>query len=198
MKIECQSTQFRRETEWLYSMKDQCLPGHRRSIFHSSYQAHITIENTIHRLGAWIKLNKQTILASVQHQDHRMGRTTQAPNRRSSCAAPTHRMSASLPWYRQLTLHSLLEQSMLNQRNTQDPVLAAALQMEDQDETSTSASRTSTDTESSYLSSSDESSEDDDSSDGKVRYGEFDRSHRNSRPKVKMKHSHSHTSSTLS
>jgi hypothetical protein len=112
MKIERQCAQFRRETEWLYSMKDQCLPGHRRSIFYSSYQAHVTIENTIHRLGAWIKLNKQTILASVQHQDQRMGRTTQAPKRRFTRAAPTHRTSASLPRYRQLTLHSLLEQNI--------------------------------------------------------------------------------------
>jgi hypothetical protein len=70
--------------------------------------------------------------------------------------------------------------------------------MEDQDETSTSALRTSTGTESSYISSSDDSSEDDDISDVQVRYGEFDRSHRNSRPKVKMKHSHCRTFSTLS
>jgi hypothetical protein len=102
-----------------------------------------------------------------------MGRTNQAPNRRSPRAAPTHRTSAPLPRYRQLALHSLLEQSVLNQRNAQDPVLAAALQMEDQDETSTSASRTSTDTASSYISSSDESSEDDAISDVQVRYGEF-------------------------
>jgi hypothetical protein len=74
----------------------------------------------------------------------------------------------------------------------------AALQTEDQDETSTSASRTSTGTESSYISSSDENSEDDDSSDGQERYGEFDRSHHNSRTKVKMKHFHSRTFSTLS
>jgi hypothetical protein len=79
------------------------------------------------------------------------------------------------------------------------PVLAAALQLEAQDESYTSASSTTTDTESSYLSSSDESSEDDDSNDGQERYGEFDRSHRNSRPKeVKMKHFHSRTFSTLS
>jgi hypothetical protein len=87
---------------------------------------------------------------------------------------------------------------MINQRNMQDPVLAAALQLEAQDESSTSASSTSTGTASSYLSSSDESSKDDDSSDGQERYGEFDRSHRNSRPKVKMKHFHSRTFSTLS
>jgi hypothetical protein len=76
--------------------------------------------------------------------------------------------------------------------------LAAALQMEDQDETSTSASRISTGTESSYISSSDGSSEEDDISDVQVRYGEFDRSHRNSRPKVEMKQVHSRTFSTLS
>jgi hypothetical protein len=87
---------------------------------------------------------------------------------------------------------------MINQRNVQDPVLAAVLQMEAQEESSTSALRTSTATESSYLSSSEESSEDDDSSDGQERYGEFDRSHRNSRPKVKMKHFHSRSFSTLS
>jgi hypothetical protein len=69
MKIDRQCDQFRRETEWLYSMKDQCLPAHRSSIFHSSFQAHVTIENTIHLLAAWIRLNKQTILASAQHQD---------------------------------------------------------------------------------------------------------------------------------
>jgi hypothetical protein len=182
----------------LYSMKEQCLPGHRSSIFHSSFQAHVTTENTIHRLGALIRLNKKTILASVQHQDQRTGRTTRSFHRRSNRAAPTHRTSASLPRYRQLTLLAALEQSMINQRNVQDPVLAAALQLEAQEETSTSVSRTSTDTKSSYLSSSDESSEDDDSSDGQVRYGEFDRSLRNSRPKVKMKHLHSRTFSTLS
>jgi hypothetical protein len=158
MKTERQCDQFCRETEWLYNMKEQYLPGHQHSIFHSSYQAHVTIENMIHRFGGWIRLNKQTILASVQHQDQRMGRNTQAPNRRSTRASPSHRTSASLPRYRQLTLHSLLEQSIINQRQAQDPVLAAALQMEDQDETSTSASTTSADTECSYLSSSDESS----------------------------------------
>jgi hypothetical protein len=177
---------------------DQCLPAHRSSIFHSSFQAHVTIENTIHRLGAWIRLNKKTILASVQHQDQRMGRTTRPSQRRSNRAAPTYRTTASLARYRQLTLNAALEQSIINQRNAQDPVLAAVLQMEAQEESSTSDSSTSTDTESSYLSSSDESSEDDDISEGQERYGEFDRSHRNSRPKVKMKHVHSRSFSTLS
>jgi hypothetical protein len=191
MKIECQCGQLHRENEWLYRMKEQCLPGHHSSIFHSSFQAHVTAENTIHRLGAWIWLNKKTILATVQHQDQRTGRTTRSSHRRSNRAAPTHRTSASLPRYRQLLLSAALEQSLINQRNVQDPVLAAALQLEAQDESSTSASSTRTDTESSYLSSSDESSKVDDSSDGQERYGEFDRSHRNSRPKVKMKDSHS-------
>jgi hypothetical protein len=95
-------------------------------------------------------------------------------------------------------IHAALEQSILNQRNAQDPVLAAALQMEAQDDISTSASSTSTDTQRSYHSSSDESSEDDESSDGPVRFGEFDRSHRNSRSKVKMKQARSCTFSTLS
>jgi hypothetical protein len=89
MKIEQQCDQFCRKTEWLYNMKDQCLPGHRHSIFHSSFQAHVTIKNTIHRLGAWIKLNNKTILASVQHQDQRMGRNTNVPNQQSTRAAPT-------------------------------------------------------------------------------------------------------------
>jgi hypothetical protein len=78
-------------------MKDQCLPGHRSSIFDSSFQAHVTIKNTIHHLGAWIRLNKKTILASVQHQDQWMGRTTRPSQQRSSRAPPTHRSTASLP-----------------------------------------------------------------------------------------------------
>jgi hypothetical protein len=183
-------------------MKEQCLPSHRSTIFHTSLQAHVTTEKTtIHRLGAWLRLNKQTILASVKHQAQRMGQNPPSTARRSNRAAPTHRTSASLPRYRQLTIHAALEQSILNQRNAhQDPVLAAALQMEDQDDTSTCSSSTSTNTQSSYHSSSDESSEDDDSSDEQGRrFGGFDRSHRNSRPnKVKMKQAHSRTFSTLS
>jgi hypothetical protein len=198
MKVECQCAQFRRETEWLYGMKEQCLPSHRSTIFQSSFQAHVTTENTIHRLGAWLRLNKQTILASMKHRAHRMGQNPPSTARRSNRAAPTHRTSASIPRYRQLTIHAALEQSILNQCNAQDPVLAAALQMEGQDDTSTSASSTSTNTQSSYHSSSDESSEDDDSSDEQVRFGGFDRNHRNSRPKVKMKQAHSRTFSTLS
>jgi hypothetical protein len=202
MKVERQCAQFRREAEWLYGMKAQCLPSHRSTIFHSSFQAHaVTTENTIHQLGAWLRLNKTTILASVmKHQAQRTGQNPPPTARRSTRAAPTHRTSASLPRYRQLTIHAALEQSIvLNQRNAQDPVLAAALQIEAQDDISTSASSsTSTDTQSSYRSSSEESSEDDDSSDGPVRFGGFDRSHRNSRPKVKMKQAHSHTFSTLS
>jgi hypothetical protein len=178
-------------------MKEQCLPSHRSTIFHSSLQAHVTIENMIHRLGAW--LNKKTILASVKHhQAQRTGQNPPSTAWRSTRATPTHRTSAPLPWYRQLTIHAALEQSIFNQRTTQDPVLAAALQMEAQDVTSTSNSSTSTDTQSSYQFLSDESSGDDDCSDGQVRYGEFDRSHRNSRPKVKMKQVHGRTFSTLS
>jgi hypothetical protein len=179
-------------------MKEQCLPSHQSTIFHSSLQAHVTTENTIHRLGAWLRLNKQTILASVKHQAQRTSQNPPSTARRSTRAAPTHRTSDSLPRYRQLTIHAALEQSILNQRHAQDPVLVAALQMEAQDDNSTSASRTSTDTQSSYQSSSDESSGDDDSSGEQVRYGEFDCSHRNSRPKVKMKQIHGRTFSTLS
>jgi hypothetical protein len=140
-------------------------PYYRSTIFHPSFQAHVTTENTIHRLGAWLRLNKQTILASVKHRAQRMGQNPPSTAGRSNRAAPTHRTSASLPRYRQLTIHAALEQSILNQRNAQDPVLAAALQLEDRDDTSTSASSTSTDTQSSYHSSSAESSEDDDSCD---------------------------------
>jgi hypothetical protein len=188
MKVERQCDQFCRDTKWFYSMtEDQCLPGHQRSMFHSSFQAHVTIEITVHRLGAWIGLNKKrtTTLASVQHQDQCTGRSAAwSPPRQSTRAAPTNRTS-SLPRYRHLTLHAALEQSRINQHSSvQDPVLAAALQLlEAQDKTSTSASRTSTNTDSSYHSSSNESSKDDDSSDGQVRYGELDCSHRNSRPK---------------
>jgi hypothetical protein len=74
MMVERQCDQFRRETEWLYGMKEQCLPGHRSTIFHPSLQAHVTTENTIHGLGAWLRLNKKTILASVKHQAQRTGR----------------------------------------------------------------------------------------------------------------------------
>jgi hypothetical protein len=73
MKVEHQCAELRRETERLHGMKDQCLPSHRSTIFHSSFQAHVTTENTIHRLGAWLRLNKTTILASVKHQAQRMG-----------------------------------------------------------------------------------------------------------------------------
>jgi hypothetical protein len=174
-------------------------PGPSKFYFSSKFSGSRHIENTIHRLGAWLRLNKKTILASVQHQDQRMGRTARPSQRRSNRAAPTHRTTASLPRCRQLTLHAALEQSIINQRNAQDPVLAAVLQMEAQDVSSASSdSSTTADTESSYLSSSDESSQDDDSSEGQERYGEFDRSHRNSRPKVKMKNIHSCSFSTLS
>jgi hypothetical protein len=38
--------QCRRETEWLYGFKDECIEAHRTDIFHNTLQEHYCIERT--------------------------------------------------------------------------------------------------------------------------------------------------------
>jgi hypothetical protein len=103
-------------------MKDQRLPGHHYTNFHPCFQAQITTENMIHRLGAWLKLNKSTIQASVQHQAKGTGRTPLSPHRHNNRLAPTCTRASARPLYRQLTLHTALEQCILNQCTAQNRV----------------------------------------------------------------------------
>jgi hypothetical protein len=69
----------RRETEWLYSMKDHCLPEHREELFYSSLQEHLHMEQSEKQMRDWISLSKRAIISSV-NQSHEQS-TARAPVR---------------------------------------------------------------------------------------------------------------------
>jgi hypothetical protein len=58
--------QCRRETEWLYGFKDECIAAHHAGIFHNTLQEHYCIERTKRQLRTWIHCHKKAILASVK------------------------------------------------------------------------------------------------------------------------------------
>ena len=65
-KMACRYTQTRRETEWLYSLKEHCLPEHREQLFYSSIQEHLHHEQSELQMRDWIHLSKKAILSSVE------------------------------------------------------------------------------------------------------------------------------------
>jgi hypothetical protein len=76
--------QCRRETEWLYGFKDECIAAHRTDIFHNTLQEHCCIERTERQLRTWIHCHKKAILASVETRRQ----AQQADRSRSLCGRP--------------------------------------------------------------------------------------------------------------
>ena len=64
-KLACKYNHTRRVTEWLYNLRDQCLPEDRDHMFYPSIQEHLQREQSEREMRDWIHLHKKAILASV-------------------------------------------------------------------------------------------------------------------------------------
>jgi hypothetical protein len=93
--------QCRRETEWLYGFKDECIVAHRTDIFHNTLQEHYCIERTERQLRTWIHCHKKAILASVEKRHAQQAQRSRSLRGRSlrlnSCVRATRPTTTTAP-----------------------------------------------------------------------------------------------------